>query len=195
MNMLNPQFSTWPSEKAQLVRLLLASPGKYAIEIGCFRGVTSLFLAEACKAAGKILICIDPWNNSQDWSDDSVYYYFLETIAPVKDQIVVVRATSDAALPKLPPDLKTAGCGLIFVDGDHSYEGAKRDLVNYYPLLSTGGVMAVHDVFDLGWKGVGQAVEEFIGPGMSVFYHRYVPTPQERRDYQHGVSGLAWWYK
>jgi len=193
--MLNPQFSTWPAEKAQLAKLLLASPGKYAIEIGCFRGVTSLLLAEACKTAGKTLICIDPWNNSQDWSDDSVYYYFLETIKEHRDRVVVIRATSDKAVNCLPSDIKDSGCGFMFVDGDHSYEGAKKDLANYYPLLSGGGVMAVHDVFDTGWKGVGQAVEEFIKPGMSVFYHKYRPTAKESGDYQHGVSGLAWFYK
>jgi len=34
---------------------------------------------------------------------------------------------------------------LIFVDGDHSYEGVKQDILNYYPLLAPGGVMIFHD--------------------------------------------------
>ncbi|MDV7398787.1 class I SAM-dependent methyltransferase, partial [Arthrospira platensis SPKY1] len=33
----------------------------------------------------------------------------------------------------------------IFVDGDHSYEGVKKDIINYYPLLASGGLMIFHD--------------------------------------------------
>src|SRR5262245_16859053 len=35
---------------------------------------------------------------------------------------------------------------LIFIDGDHRYEGVKRDFENYRPLLSPRGVMMFHDV-------------------------------------------------
>jgi Methyltransferase domain len=33
----------------------------------------------------------------------------------------------------------------IFVDGDHTYEGVKQDILNYYPLLAPGGIMFFHD--------------------------------------------------
>ncbi|MFH0883264.1 MAG: CmcI family methyltransferase [bacterium] len=33
----------------------------------------------------------------------------------------------------------------IFIDGDHSYEGVRRDLLNYWPLLDVGGILVVHD--------------------------------------------------
>lgn len=35
---------------------------------------------------------------------------------------------------------------LIFIDGDHSYEGVKRDFANYRTLLSDRGVILFHDV-------------------------------------------------
>lgn len=35
--------------------------------------------------------------------------------------------------------------GFIFVDGDHTYEGIKQDILNYYPLLKPGGIIAFHD--------------------------------------------------
>jgi predicted O-methyltransferase YrrM len=35
---------------------------------------------------------------------------------------------------------------LIFVDGDHSYEGVSRDIATYAPMLAKNGVLALHDV-------------------------------------------------
>ncbi|CAD7929141.1 unnamed protein product [Amoebophrya sp. A120] len=50
---------------------------------------------------------------------------------------------------------------LIFIDGDHSYEGVQRDLAAWYPRLRAGGVLAGHD-FDIQWYGVVLAVLEFV---------------------------------
>lgn len=33
----------------------------------------------------------------------------------------------------------------VYIDGDHSYIGAKSDLMNYYPKVRRGGVIAGHD--------------------------------------------------
>ena len=33
----------------------------------------------------------------------------------------------------------------IFIDGDHSYEGAKRDCELFYPKIKNGGIFAGHD--------------------------------------------------
>lgn len=33
----------------------------------------------------------------------------------------------------------------VYIDGDHSYKGAKSDLRNYYPKVRRGGVIAGHD--------------------------------------------------
>ncbi len=35
---------------------------------------------------------------------------------------------------------------LYLVDGDHTYEGALRDMVNGLPLMKRGGIIAVHDI-------------------------------------------------
>jgi len=187
--MRDPQFSTWPEEKVQLGKLLQASPGDLAIEIGCFRGVTSLYLAQICRELKKKLVCIDVWDMRQDRSDDSVYYYFLETIEPVKDSVIILKSPSEIAVNKLPP----GEVGFVFVDGDHSFEGAYRDLTNYWKVLREGGVMAIHDVLDTkGWDGVGKAFDTFLQPGMTAHYLKYLPKKEEIRDYQHGISGLGW---
>ena len=34
---------------------------------------------------------------------------------------------------------------MVFIDGDHSYEGCSGDIVAWMPHLKVGGIMAVHD--------------------------------------------------
>ena len=38
---------------------------------------------------------------------------------------------------------------VLFIDGDHSYEGVSRDLEIYAPLVRSGGVIAFHDIVPL----------------------------------------------
>jgi len=37
---------------------------------------------------------------------------------------------------------------LLFIDGDHSYEGVKRDWEMYSPLMREGGVVVFHDIVE-----------------------------------------------
>jgi predicted O-methyltransferase YrrM len=58
---------------------------------------------------------------------------------------------------------------LLFVDGDHSYEGAKADLERWGAFVRPGGHLLLHDAVDSGgygnhYPGVARAVSE-IGPG------------------------------
>ena len=56
----------------------------------------------------------------------------------------------------------------IYIDGDHSYQGCKKDLELYYPKLKKGGFFGGHD-FTGNWNslhnkqyGVQKAVSEFL---------------------------------
>lgn len=49
---------------------------------------------------------------------------------------------------------------VIFIDGDHTYEGCKADIDNWYPQMAKKGVMLFHDADETS-PGVVQAMEEF----------------------------------
>jgi predicted O-methyltransferase YrrM len=51
---------------------------------------------------------------------------------------------------------------ILFIDGDHSYEGVKNDLNNYAPLVKSGGCIILHDVCSAYDPGVRQALDEFL---------------------------------
>jgi predicted O-methyltransferase YrrM len=58
---------------------------------------------------------------------------------------------------------------LLFVDGDHSYEGAKADYERWSAFVAPGGHLLFHDAVDTGgygnvYPGVARVVAE-IGPG------------------------------
>lgn len=50
---------------------------------------------------------------------------------------------------------------VLFIDGDHSKEGMLQDFYDYSPLVRSGGIIAVHDIFYL--QGVSDAWEEVPG--------------------------------
>jgi len=52
--------------------------------------------------------------------------------------------------------------GLVYVDGDHRYDGVKTDIRFWWPKLAPGGIMAFHDFHDEGGYGVKRAVVEFM---------------------------------
>lgn len=63
---------------------------------------------------------------------------------------------------------------MVFVDGEHSYEGCKADIEAWLPLIKPGGIIAVHDYgkaaippnpngpHPVAWPGVDQAVDELL---------------------------------
>lgn len=56
----------------------------------------------------------------------------------------------------------------IYVDGNHSYEGVKQDLIDYLPKVANGGVLAGHDYHPV-WPGVVDAVHEILGEPDATF--------------------------
>ena len=51
---------------------------------------------------------------------------------------------------------------LLFVDGDHSYEGCSADIRNWYDTLVPGGMMVFHDSYTAPLYGVQDAVLDFL---------------------------------
>jgi hypothetical protein len=47
------------------------------------------------------------------------------------------------------------GCRSLFIDGDHTYEGVRRDFEMYSPLVRKGGIIAFHDIYPGPEESVG----------------------------------------
>lgn len=61
------------------------------------------------------------------------------------------------------PTMTHDRAGVLFIDGLHTFEQARRDIQNYAPLIRPGGVLLMHD-FDARFAGVARTITEIIAP-------------------------------
>jgi predicted O-methyltransferase YrrM len=132
-------------------------PGGLAVEIGSFKGKSACCLA-AGLGKGGILACVDTWHNDAmpyDSPRDCLPEFLANTL-PFRDRIEVHRGRSqDVAKNWSQP------VDLVFIDGDHSYEGCVTDLRSWLGFVRPGGWVAFHDS---GQAGVKRAIEELFPP-------------------------------
>jgi hypothetical protein len=131
------------------------------VEIGVAEGFSSRdFLENGLHK----LYSVDAWrtlNQSgdggqvQEWHDRN-YESAVKLLAPFKERSVILRGLSSDMIKDVPDN----SIGLLYLDGDHSYEGVKRDLTEWYPKVVSGGIIAGHD-YEMKQYGVKQAVHEF----------------------------------
>ena len=121
-----------------------------AVEIGSARGKSACFIGMALKENGSgRLYAIDPhtrtdWNDSKSVDTYHIMRDHLEKLA-LTDVVTVVRKRS----VKMPDSVPTP-IDLLFIDGDHSYEGVKADWATYKPQMSPFGLIVFHDtIWDL----------------------------------------------
>lgn len=121
------------------------------LEIGSFKGLSAIVMANALQGKGKIT-CVDSWCEEERFK---CYDEFLENIKNYPN-ILHYRVNS--------ADFKSnEKYDLIFVDGGHDYQSCAKDLDNVYPMLKNGGILFGHDYIDNNPNvGVKQAVEEFV---------------------------------
>lgn len=112
-------------------------------------------------------IAVDPWcptENYKRWSAHMIVRHeaqFNRVLDKWKGQIVKIKDFSVNAAKQVSDN----SLDLVFIDGDHSYEGVIADIDAWLPKIRKGGFISGHD-FDNTvkygdlFKGVDKAVEE-----------------------------------
>jgi predicted O-methyltransferase YrrM len=142
-------FDPWQerSEIRGLLELISPLEPKTILEIGTSNGGT-LFLFTRVASKDGLVVSVDlphgefgggypPWRSR-----------LYRSFAVGEQQIRLLRA--DSHLPETL-DTVTAALGgrqvdVLFIDGDHTYDGVKSDFEMYSPLVREGGVVAFHDI-------------------------------------------------
>ena len=150
---------------------------KVCVEIGSARGKSACAVGLALRRNGSgRLYAIDPhsttnWNDTHSVDSFAMLAHHLEKSGAAPFVEIVRKTSSDAAKGW---DKKI---DLIFIDGDHSYEGVKADWDLFLPHLAEFGVVVFHDtLWDLrpdpklarADMGVPQFVDELRAAGYPV---------------------------
>lgn len=121
------------------------------VEIGSYKGRSTLALLEACKGQ---VVAVDTWLGSPGLNMDGTEYdTFIENTKGYDNLEVCKKDSVDASEDIGEVDM-------VFIDGEHTYEGVKRDIEAWLP--KTKKLICGHD-HDNEFTGVIQAVKETIG--------------------------------
>lgn len=140
---------------------LEAAPLGPLVEIGSYCGKSTLYLAAGVREAetDAVVFSIDHHRGSEEHQPGEEFHdprlldadgrvdtlaAFRTTIeqAGVSDVVVGVIGASAVVARHWSTPL-----GMVFIDGGHSSEAAQTDLEAWSPRVTTGGLLAIHDVF------------------------------------------------
>lgn len=124
------------------------------VEIGVFEGFTSR-LIRAAMAPDGVLWCIDPFTRGRLGLSYGLAIAQAELRRTTNGTASIVRQYSHEAVCGWKETLD-----YVFIDGDHAYEGVRRDWKQWSPFVSAGGVVLFHD----SNQTLGGHVEAHHGP-------------------------------
>lgn len=142
-----------PAQGARLFSAALDCPSSgQIVEIGSFRGKSTVVLASACPKGGRIF-AIDPhagndrgpeeWDGFADQASEDHECFLANLLAGgVADRVSHIRAFSDAAHSEVQGPIN-----VLYVDGAHSFGPARADLRDWGSRVVPGGTMLIHDSF------------------------------------------------
>lgn len=130
-------------------------------ELGSCQGVSSELFALMCKQ----VYCIDFFDHSYDADLGHPYEEDFDNMARKYDNIIKIKANTNDAYKQFEDHM----FDLVYTDASHSYNDVRNDIINYFPKIKHGGIMAGHDVLVPEKNEVMAAVESIFGKN----YRRY----------------------
>ena len=166
------------------------------LEVGRFNG-GSLFVMAAAARPGIPIHSIDI-----DPQDDEFLWDVLDKHCPDANINIIVGDSQHTTYPEI------GKVDLLFIDGDHTYEGCLADVENWYGHLKNNGHLLFHDSY-LVPHGVQDAIADFMdrhpelqviqSPFIGPAYWNYpagsiahfIKRPRQHRNYPEGRGGRA----
>lgn len=138
MGIDEPHTQTTKAEQRALRKY--SEERRRAVEIGVYEGANTRLIAESLATDGQ-LFAIDPFFTGR------LPVCWGELIAraevrrgDVRDRVTFVRALSWEAVEQVEGPFD-----FVFIDGDHSLDGIRRDWKDWSDRVGKGGIVALHD--------------------------------------------------
>ncbi len=135
------------------------------VEIGSYLGKSSNYLVSSLSKGGH-LYCIDPWFGKGDWilsKETDTYDQFLANMKAWTGKFTALRGYSAEIVQNWIQPID-----LLFIDGDHTYEGCILDIRLWFPFLKKDGWICLHDYGNP--CGVKQAVQDTLFGYVDKYY-------------------------
>lgn len=182
------------------------APGGRIVEIGSFRGRSTIVLARAA-ADGVEVIAIDPHAGNdrgpqeiQGFEDDAAedHEVFRKNLANagVSGKVRHLRRFSSDALDDVAGEVD-----LLYIDGAHRFGPARDDIRRWGAKIRPGGALLIHDSFSSVGVTAALAAELFLGPEFrylgrseSMTHYRREPLSggQRARNAGRQLAQLPW---
>lgn len=146
-----------PAERHLLYHLARYGPGEGAIvELGSWKGLSTIYLAAGSKAAARervTAIDLFPFSTMTAFRKNLL-------LSGVDDWVVPLAADScNVGMAWTGPAIR-----LLFIDGDHTYDGVRQDYAAWRAHIAPGGIIAFHDALEPTWPDVSRFLDEVL-PG------------------------------
>ena len=162
INRMHGHRSTYTQVQG-LLDLILMLPEEICdfpmVEIGTFSGDAAVLFALKFFS----VIAVDPIGNTEDFintaglSAEAIMGQFVRNTEG--KNISLIRKKSDDAII----DFQDNSLGCVYVDGFHSYEQCRRDILNYWEKIVPNGYMCGHDFMNEDTLGATRAIQELFG--------------------------------
>lgn len=172
-------------ELVQLVKEIQKQKPRYILEIGTALGGT-LFLFCRIASGNATIISIDlPFGmGGGGYSVGRKPLY--ESFTTGQQHLYLIRG--DSHTQETAEQVQTLFEGnkidLLFIDGDHTYEGVKQDFETYSPLVKKGGTIVLHDIISSKYKG--SEVDRFWNEIQGLYEHKTIIE-----DYDQKWAGIG----
>jgi cephalosporin hydroxylase len=136
---------TW--ELQSLVALVRRMKPMTVVEIGSYKGGTLACWAAVAHPSAQIVGIDMPY----PWADKEAIASSIDkvrTVVQPSQRLTVIAADSHDAttLAALKETLAGVPIDVLWIDGDHTYEGVRQDVQMYGDLVRAGGIIALHDI-------------------------------------------------
>jgi hypothetical protein len=141
--------------------LILAHDLKVGAEIGVKAGENIANILKACPDFIFYAIdCWDPKLKYLTWRKGAQFTHekmFDRLVSAYPDNIIKKKGYSVPMAATIPD----GSLDLVFIDGDHSFDGCAIDISTWLPKLKSGGIIAGHDYGHARFPGVKKVVDSF----------------------------------
>lgn len=129
---------------------------KVVLEIGTAGGGT-LYLLSKCASSDSTIISIDLPEGVYGGGYPMWKIPLYKSFARFRQRMYLIRADShnSGTLETCKSVLANKKVDFLFIDGDHSYDGVKKDFEMYSPFVKEGGIIAFHDIVIGSFESVG----------------------------------------